>query len=52
MATFGVWGGMSGLTIRNVRKNGVETGVNTRDRKGLKVGLLVDDSQAVELLSP
>lgn len=39
--TFGVWGGMSGMTVRNIKKNDFESGVNTRDRKGLKVGLLL-----------
>jgi Ca2+-binding RTX toxin-like protein len=48
---------MQGLTIRNIKKNYVESGVNTKDRKGLKVGLLLTNpadkaTSAVELLSP
>jgi hypothetical protein len=51
--TFGVWGGMEGLTVRNIRRDGKESGVNTRERKGLKVGLITQGSKTVyELLSP
>lgn len=33
--TFGVWAGMEGLTVRNIRRDGRESGVNTKERKGL-----------------
>lgn len=51
--TFGVWAGLSGLTVRNIRRNGKDSGVNTLERKGLKVGLTTSQSQKnYELLSP
>lgn len=51
--TFGVWNGMEGLTVRNIRRDGKESGVVTRERKGLKVGVLAGSSKVVyELLSP
>lgn len=49
--TFGVWSGMKGLTIRNVKRDAKESSIQKNNFRGLKVGVLVGDKY-FNILSP
>lgn len=49
--TFGVWPGMQGLTIRNIRRDAKEVTVVKNNFRGLKVGVLAGEKY-YQLLSP
>lgn len=50
--TFGVWAGMQGLTIRNIRRDTKEVAKKSNNFRGLKVGLVTASAKFFELLSP